>query len=210
MLESSKEIGKYEEPLFRALEHFFKQQGYTVLTHARLNVAWSNVISDIDVIAISNETIIMVEVKSDHDCFYRGFEQLRKLKGFADQLYIATNRPIQNLQEDKWRDKSIGLIKIDGEMAEIIRPAEHIHGLCTSEVISQLRKKCLVKVASLLNVSKYLPKTEIEKRLRERFDNADLKVITKNIVLCDSNCGINCLLEPFLIASCNKVKSSSP
>jgi Holliday junction resolvase len=208
MLESSKEIGKYEEPLLATLKDFLKKQGYAVLTHARLNVAWSNVISDIDVLAIKNEKIVIIEVKSDHDCFYKGFRQLEKLKGFADQLYIATNRPIHHLLENKWRDKSIGLIKVNAEMAEIIRPAEQIQGLSTNEAISQLKKKCLARLASLLNVSKCIPKAEIERRLRARFNDADLKIIVKNIILCDSDCGNDCILEPFLVASCSNIRSS--
>lgn len=189
-----------------SVKRLFQHQGYTVLTHARLNVAWSRVISDIDVIAVSNEKIIMVEVKSDHDYFYKGFKQLEKLKGFADELYIATNRQIIDFKGDKWRDPSIGLIRITDDLTEIVRPAVPIHGLCTGEAISLLKKKCLVRLASLLNIPKCLPKQEMERRLRENFDNADLKEIVKSLILCDNACDVSCSLEPFLIASCSNVK----
>jgi Holliday junction resolvase len=206
MLKSSKQIGRFEKPLFKPLACLFEEEGYTVLTHTRLNIAWSNVISDIDVLARSDETIIITEVKSDHDAFYKGFDQLEKLKGFADKLYIATNRDLESLEKEKWRDKSIGLIFIGKQNAKIIRPAEPIRSLHAKDSLSQLKKKCLIRLARLLGVPTYLSKKAIEKRLRAKFNDRDLKIIVKNIILCDSSCSNDCILEPFLTKACNNLR----
>jgi Holliday junction resolvase len=210
VLESCKDIGKYEEPLLKALEGYFAKQGYAVITHVRLNVAWSNVISDIDVLAIKGNETIIVEVKSDHDVFYRAFAQLNKLKGFADKFYIATNRPIGSIKEEKWLHKSIGLISI-GNQVEIVRSAEKITIIPPDGALSQLRKKCLVKLAVYFGIPAYLSKNEIEKRLQE-VDISQLKCVVKEAVLCESNCLDDCILERCLNTSCgnNKdIKSSA-
>ena len=51
----SKLDSRFEKPLLEILKRYFKEEGYSVSTHARLSIAWSNVISDVDVIARSRE-----------------------------------------------------------------------------------------------------------------------------------------------------------
>jgi Holliday junction resolvase len=206
MLKSSKERGRFEKPLIQSLERHFKEEGFSVLTHARLNIAWSNVISDIDILAVSDDRVVIIEVKSDHDDFYKGFNQLKKLKGFADNLYIATNRKPESLKSEKWRDESIGLIHVNNQNIEVLRPARKIRSLSKKDTFSQLKRKCLVRLTRLLNVPTHVPKVEIERRLRMKFDEKDLKVIAKRIALCKEDCENDCILEPFLVSVCSGLK----
>jgi hypothetical protein len=209
MLESSKDMGKYEEPLLRAVERFFVKRGYFVSSHVRLNVAWSNVISDIDVIAKSADECIIIEVKSDHDQFYRAFDQLQKLRGFADRLYIATNRPLDSIKEEKWLDKSVGLIHIDDDQTvQIVKPAPKVPCYSLDGTLSQLKKKCLVQLATLLGVRTRTSKSEIEKKLTGNFSSSDLKVVTKYIVMCEHGCTESCILSPVLEASCISLREA--
>jgi hypothetical protein len=201
MLESSKKIGKYEDPLLLRLEKFLTAQGYDVLIHMRLNVAWSNVISDVDVLAISPNERIIIEVKSSHDNFYKAFRQLSQLKGFADCFYIATNKPIDSINMEKWIDDSIGLIYIDEHSLNIIKPAKRIDLFPIKGAISQLNKKCLVNLARALGIPTSLSKDALEKRLIEKYPLADLKRVVEGIVLCENDCVSNCALVPFMVTS---------
>jgi hypothetical protein len=210
MLESSKKIGKYEDCLLPKVEQFLVGLGYVVSTHVRLNIAWSNIISDIDVIAKKEHETIIVEVKSDHDNFYKAFKQLNKLEGFADKFYVATNRSIDNSKIAKWPDDSIGLIAIGDNNTRIEKPAKRVNSLTQDGTVSQLRKKCLVRLAGLCGIPNYLSKEEIEKRLLKEIHSSELKGITTKIALCDGDCINNCILIPNMIASTVNFKGYQP
>ncbi|XHH10241.1 MAG: hypothetical protein ACFCUE_06310 [Candidatus Bathyarchaeia archaeon] len=210
MLESSKKIGKYENPLMQKISGALSSDGYDVLTHVRLNIAWSNVISDIDVIAISEKETIIMEVKSSHDNFYKAFSQLKNLEGFADKLYIATDKPVNTIKMDKWVDESIGLICVEEKKLKIIKPAKYFCAFPKVGAISQLRKKCLFHLANLLGVPAYLSKAEIENRLVGTFNSLELKMVIKQIVLCEGNCEKNCILIPNMVASGMGSQSNNP
>lgn len=206
MLQSSKKPREFEEILIESVKYFFQKQGYSVSTHARLNIAWSNIISDIDIIATLADEVVIIEVKSNRDHFYRGFEQLQKVKGFADKIYLATNKSINSLNLEKWRDDTVGLLHIKKGKIEVIKSAENISSLLPRNTFSQLKKKCLMRLVRLLDIPTSLPKTKIDQMLRSQFNETDLKIIAKNIALCDEDCEKDCILEPFLVATCNDLK----
>jgi len=206
MRQSNKKRGRFEEALIESVKEFFQKRGYSVSTHARLNIAWSNIISDIDIIATLKDEVIITEIKSDHDHFYRAFEQLRRVKCFANKLYIATNRRPENLNLSGWEDHTIGLLNVRDKKVDVIKSAKNISSFPRGEALSKLKKKCLTKLGRLLDVPTYLPKKRIEQTLRSQFNEEDLKIIAKKIALCSEDCETNCILEPFLVLACNSLK----
>lgn len=80
ILKSSKRIGKYEAPIIKKLEPFFQNQGFQVVPHARFNISWGNIISDIDLLLIKENKVGIVEVKSSHDNLKRAKNKFQTLK----------------------------------------------------------------------------------------------------------------------------------
>lgn len=210
LLKSRKKRGKFEAALIDPIKEYFQQKGYSVSTNSRLNIAWSKIISDIDITATSHDEVIFTEIKSDHDSFYRGFDQLEKVKGFADELYIATNRNLKNLNLLKWKDDTIGLLHVQDNEVSVVRLAKKLSALPDTEVFSRLKKKCLSKLVRLLDIPTYRPKRKIEQMLRSRFAEDDLRIIAKRIAFCDKECERDCILEPFFVAVCNSITSEVP
>ena len=127
---------------------------------------------------------------------------MQKVKGFANKLYIATDRNPQNIRFGNWRDDSIGLLHIDGSEVEVVRSAKNLNSLPEGEVLIHLRKKCLIRLARLLGIPAYLSKRNLEHALRMKFLGTDLKIIAERIALCHEDCESDCILEPFFVTMC--------
>jgi hypothetical protein len=90
---SSKAIGKYERPILQIASKYFKSRGVSVMSHTRLNVAWSNVFSDIDILMLKKNLISAIEIKSHRDNLHYAFNQIHRIKDFVDyeMFPVASN-----------------------------------------------------------------------------------------------------------------------
>lgn len=93
----------------------------------------------------------------------------------------------------------------DTSVYELI-PASKLSVSSDKNYIAKLRKKCLVKLCTLLDIPSYVAKKEIEERLRENFVEEDLKNIVQQIIICSENCIDNCILDPFLIEATASIR----
>lgn len=91
VLLSSKREGAYEARIIRRLVPFFENMGFEAVPHARLNIAWGNIISDIDLLLIKDGTLGAVEVKSSRDNMRRAGRQIDGLRDFVGFVYVATD-----------------------------------------------------------------------------------------------------------------------
>lgn len=205
MLKSKKQLGKNEKKLMAYVQDFFQKKGYYVQTHSRLNIAWSSIISDVDLIAFNDDEVIITEIKSKKDHIYRALQQLEKVKGFSDKLYVATDTNFESINFNKWDDE-IGLLIIKDKDVTEIKSAKKIKSIPKDNSIAKLKKKCLVRLSKLLNIPRYLSKKDIEEKLRISFVEEDLKKIVKEIAICSENCEDSCILEPFFIKASNNAR----
>lgn len=173
--------GKYERPLIRIVRRHFNDKGYSTKAHAKLNIAWAELISDVDILAKRNNEIIAVEVKSRNDVFNRAFQQLDKIAPFVDRAYIATD-DIRKAKLASIRDSHVGILYIDSSKMKVTRKkaAQRITSPPSGEFISHMRRCCLQDLAReygvatrqsksyiALDLTRIAKPSELRKRLKE-------------------------------------------
>jgi len=137
---SSKLLGIYEKKLIKKLTLFFKNQGYEIYPHVRLNIAWSNGLSDVDILLYKEGVVIVIEVKSKQDKLETLYDQFLRMSDYADYYYLATDKKI-----DVLNIKEIGIIHI-GKEINIIKNAEKIIKPPKKSSLLALKKLCLMKM----------------------------------------------------------------
>jgi Holliday junction resolvase len=193
---SCKILGKYELPLMQMVAKFIELKGFSVIPHTRFNVAWSNMLSDVDVMMLKDGLIYVVEIKSHRDKLVRAFKQLDKIKDFVDFIYIATEKfPLT------WDQKNIGLLVVNLEtrsIKEINRPTR-TRSAPRIETIRSFQRKCLVRTLSgSINGKHY--KAPYKQQLAEMIQkNTDpiLRSYLKEIATCGRDCKNNCPIWSF-------------
>lgn len=190
-LKSSKKEGKYESVIINKLEPYFISQGFQVIPHARFNIAWGNILSDIDILLVKDGKVGVIEVKSSHDNLKKAKKQISKIKDFVDFVYIATDyRP------RKIPVKTAGWILVQDEIT-IMRLPKVIESLPSYRSVNSLPKKCLErymleKKMSFKRMSKYQLTNSIfsisEKNLRKE---------VQAIATCGQECDVDCPIWEF-------------
>ena len=201
ILRSSKRIGKYEAPIIEKLEPFFQNQGFQVVPHARLNISWGNIISDIDLLLIKENKIGVIEVKSSHDNLKRAKKQISNIKDYVDFVYIATD-----FKPRKLPISIAGWIFVRDEIT-IMKYPQTISNDPSHYSVDSLPKKCLERYLEQKNFSsKGMSKYEITNSIVSLPTN-NLKDEVKSMATCGQECDINCpiwnfekLLIPTLIS----------
>jgi Holliday junction resolvase-like predicted endonuclease len=140
---SPKRTGAYETLLIDQLSKHFKQIGFAVIAHAKLNFSYGCMFSELDMLLEKNGLLTYVEVKSDKDKISKAFEQVNRAKDYIDYAYIATNKRLK-----QWDDKNIGLISIQGDGIKITKRAKRFTHDPRFSTIFSLRKKCLIQFAN--------------------------------------------------------------
>src|SRR5687767_7045864 len=129
ILRSTKAYGKYEKPLISRLKSFFVKRGYVAVPHARLNIAWGSIISDLDLVLVKNNALTIVEVKSSRDSIKRAQKQIHNVQNFVDFAYVAVERIPKN-----WKsDHRYGLITISASRVKIVQEASSLRTIPTME-----------------------------------------------------------------------------
>ncbi|AIF85028.1 hypothetical protein NTE_02993 [Candidatus Nitrososphaera evergladensis SR1] len=140
--------GIHEVPLISVVEDYFRIQGFTTYPHATLNIAWSNIVSDVDVLAIKEDQVIAIEVKSKKDVFEKAFTQLKDIAPFVDRTFIATD---DEVKANKYRNSAeeFGILYLDLVYDETIVKKKP-RAMTTKPSIKQicyLRRCCLEELA---------------------------------------------------------------
>ncbi|MGI0011353.1 MAG: hypothetical protein ACREAE_08130 [Nitrosopumilaceae archaeon] len=190
---STKKIGKHEKIIIKKLQTHFEKQGYDVIPHASLNIAWGSIISDLDLLLIKSNQLTIIEVKSSHDNLQRARRQIRNIQDYVDFAYVATD-----YYPRKWNMHHIGFIVANGKI-DIIKEAKQITKLPNPNSISSLKKICLSRMLGYSDDSKTknILKTKLASYVQKARSHKNLKDELKEIVTCGEHCDSSCPIWSF-------------
>lgn len=188
-------MGRYERQLLGILTSYFESKGFRVYPHVQLNIAWGNIISDVDLVAMRDDMLIGVEVKSRRDKFKHAFQQIDNIRDFFDRVYIASDKPKRFLEKN-WQDKRVGLLFIEnGKVTE--REGEQLVGKLDHSTLVMLRKICLSRLANAIKGNGAGNKSELASDILTVMRGEHLKLILKSIVTCERTCETVCPIWNF-------------
>jgi len=180
---SSKKEGKYEKVLLHKILTFFFSNNFNVKHHVSLNFAWGSVLSEIDIIAVKNNNITIVEVKSMNDKISYAKHQFNTIKNFIDYFYVASDRKINS----DFFEQNIGLISINNNVVKI-RDAKLLNYSIDHKDLLRLKKKCLITLNNGKTSEKYLTKEKISEVILSKYKQNIIKKKVKKILLCHQDC----------------------
>ncbi len=190
MLKSSKHEGRHESVIIKKLVIFFENLGYQTIPHARFNIAWGNILSDVDLLLLKNDEIVAVEVKSSKDNLKRARRQIENIKDYVDYAYVATNYIPR-----KFSLRNAGLIYVNGSVV-ILKRSKPLSDTPRLYSLDSLPKKCLCRWAKTENQS-YSNKSKSDLAVRILQDSCGIKPKVKEIVTCGLNCDHGCPIWSF-------------
>lgn len=160
---SAKREGVHEARIIRRLVPFFEAAGYDAVPHARFNIAWGSILSDIDLLLIGRpvpaglaagpggrQEVVAVEVKSSRDDLRRAAVQVGRLLDYADRAYVATDYTPR-----RFAVRGAGLIVVGGGgRVDVVRAAPRAAGWrgsakwgAAAGAAAALPRKCLLRMA---------------------------------------------------------------
>ena len=160
---SAKREGRHEARIIGRLVPFFEAAGYDAVPHARFNIAWGSILSDVDLLLVgrapagagtaggggvaARQTVAAVEVKSSRDDLRRAPAQVRRLLEYADYAYVATD-----YMPRRFDVRGAGLIVVRGGRIHVVRSAPRAGGGRRrrgwgAPAAAALPKKCLLRMA---------------------------------------------------------------
>jgi len=169
---------------------YFQNRGFKVHPHVQLNVSWGSIISDVDLIAMKDERLIGIEIKSKKDKFNRAFHQINKIHDFFDRFYIASDNSMEFL-EKHWEDKRIGMLFISGN-AVTKREGEPFLRKPDLSVLEMLRKMCLSRLAKVVDCGNDGTRKELALNILPCLKGEHLKSVLKKIATCERTCENTC------------------
>lgn len=193
---SSKAMGRHEEVLMKRLGAHYSALGYEVYTHVRLNIAWSNGLSDVDVLLYKDGQLTIVEIKSKHDKFDALNDQFKRMSDYVDFFYLATEKNIPDSTPPE-----MGLIFIDDQVTEV-KPASKLMNKPRKSSLYALKKICLMNM--LNGGHKNLLKSEIVDTILTHMDAQIIKSMIKDVAVCNNDIHINCPLFYYISAKQTK------
>ena len=157
---SAKREGRHEARIIGRLVPFFEAAGYDAVPHARFNIAWGSILSDVDLLLVGRapagaaagggrgrQAVAAVEVKSSRDDLRRAQSQVRRLLEYADYAYVATDYAPRRFDV-----RGAGLIVVRGGSVHVVRSAPLAGGGRRgrgwgAQAAAALPKKCLLRMA---------------------------------------------------------------
>lgn len=156
---SAKREGRHEARIIGRLVPFFEAAGYDAVPHARFNIAWGSILSDVDLLLVGRapagaaaggggrQAVAAVEVKSSRDDLRRAQSQVRRLLEYADYAYVATDYTPRRFDV-----RGAGLIVVRGGRVHVVRSAPPAGGGRRgrgwgARAAAALPKKCLLRMA---------------------------------------------------------------
>lgn len=179
VLKSTKKPGRYEDVIINELQLYFTELGYNAIPHARFDLAWGSIISDVDLLLIKENQLILIEVKSSRDNLARAKKQIKEIEDFVDQVYLATD-----YHPRKWPNRKAGRIVILDGQVQIVKEPKSLKRIPKIEALMSLRKESLAKLLEMPeNEAKKLTKFELASLVIQQ-NQANLKNKLKEIVTC--------------------------
>jgi Holliday junction resolvase-like predicted endonuclease len=183
---STKHIGKYEEKIIQTLTKYFRQNGYEVVPHSSLNIAWGSIVSDIDLLMVKDNALIYVEVKSSRDNLARATQQIDRVMDYVDYAYVATDKSVEN-----WNAPKIGLIHVQEERVTFVKKAKKFSSIPRFYSVVSLKKKCIARFFGIDNRYIMLSgKYELAQNVYSK--RTCTRDHLKEIVTCGERCYGNC------------------
>lgn len=182
---SPKKEGKYEKVIILKTLEFFIKNGFFVRKHLCLNVAWGRVLSEIDIVAIKNNEIIVVEVKSKKDKIKKANKQINKLKSFVDYAFISSDVMI----DKNLLDEEIGILLVSGKV-DVIREPKKLNKNITKNTLMKLRKKCLLMFFKNNKKINKINKNELIKIIFKKYSDYEIKNKVREMVFCHQICKV--------------------
>jgi len=191
---STKRIGKYEAKIIRSLTEYFRKKGYEVIPHARLNIAWGSILSDVDLLLLEESALTYVEVKSRRDKLPKALKQIDRVKDYVDYAYVATNKLVND-----WDIPKVGLIFVQGDAVTFVRKSTRFTNRPRFSSIASLRKECLARfVRNGRTCRTYIYKYDLARYVYEFKKDECTRECLKEIVTCGNTCDTNCPIESFV------------
>ena len=179
VLKSTKKAGKYEDAIIDQLQPYFARLGYDAVPHARFDIAWGSILSDVDLLLIKDDQLILIEVKSSRDNLSRAKNQIREIEDFVDLIYLATD-----YYPRKWPSGKAGRIVVKEGQVNILKEAKPLDRLPKLETLLSLRRESLSKLlGKSMHETKKLTKFQLAILARE-INQQDLKNQLKELVTC--------------------------
>lgn len=169
-----------------AISSYFTDQGYTVIPHTTLNLAWRQVLSDVDILIVKGKDVSAIEVKSSHDDLSRANQQLSKILDYVDYAFVATDKEVK-----AWGGGVIGLMQVGPWGVKVVRNATRLMSRPSIVSLFALQKKCLTR---MLGVSEHarLGKYELARAVVMLGEDDVLRDCVKEVVTCSLQCSTDC------------------
>jgi hypothetical protein len=161
-----------------------------VAEHVRLNVAWSSVVSDVDVLATNGLDLIAVEVKSSRDNLARASKQLHALDSYVDYVYLAMEGT-----KETTIDKKIGILLVQGNYVVCPRPATRLTGRPDIVAMARLQRICLSRISP--ERQWFGSKLSLAETARGALDEEGLRRCVGEVVTCMRQCDTSCPIWKF-------------
>jgi hypothetical protein len=191
---SHKKAGIYETRIIERLTRYFEDKGYTVISHAQLNISYGSILSELDMLLEKKGWLTYVEVKSHRDKLDRAFRQIDRVRDYVDYTYVATTKRIVD-----WHYTNIGLIVVQEEKVRVTKPAKRFTSFPRYSAIFSLRKKCLLKfLQNGQNYQNCLSKYELVRYVLSRHKKDASRECLKEIVTCGKEGCITCPILRFV------------
>jgi hypothetical protein len=178
ILKSTKKVGKYELGIIKNLQKYFSNLGYHAIPHARFDVAWGSILSDLDLLLIKDDQLILVEVKSSKDNLSRARKQIDAIEDFVDKVYIATD-----YEPKKWPSRKAGRIIVQENSIQIIKEPKIFNREPKLKTLLVLRKSSLSSLLMNLESGNNLTKYQIARKIQQSHTQ-NLKNEIKQIITC--------------------------
>jgi len=178
VLKSTRRIGKFETIIIEKLEEYFSDLGYCTIPHARFDIAWGSILSDLDLLLIKNDQLIIIEVKSSRDNLTRAKKQIDAIEDFVDKAYIATD-----YYPKKWPNRKAGRIVVENNSVKIIKEPKSLIRKPKLNTLLVLRRSSLCSLLINSKIENNITKYEIACMIhRSRPQNLKHKI--KQIITC--------------------------
>lgn len=158
--------------------------------HVRLNVAWSSIVSDVDVLATNGLDLIAVEVKSSRDNLARASKQLHALDSYVDYVYLAMETAKETVI-----DKEIGILLVQGDHVVCPRLPTRLTGRPDIASMARLQRICLSRIATESHW--FGSKLSLAEAARGALDGEELRRCVGEVVTCMRQCETSCPIRKF-------------
>ena len=191
---STKRLGRHEAKIIESLTQYFRIRGYEAIPHVRLNIAWGNILSEMDVLLLKSGVLTYVEVKSHRDRLSKALRQIDRLKDYVDYACVATNRLVTN-----WSIPDVGLISVNDDVVTLVRKPRQFRNAPSFSSVISLKKKCLARFLGNGHACRtYVNKYDLARYVYIVRKRECTRECLKEIVTCGNTCDTTCPIASFV------------